>query len=119
MEKLREDKFTPYRPGCGPEFTLVLWDANGRMSTGQRRLGYELRMDGQVLFKGEDYGCSPMHAIDSDKAVEALMSFMCLPKGGTDAEYFDRYTQAQLAFRDEHAEALYCEVLAALKLSDV
>lgn len=63
-----------------------------------------------VLFEGEDFGCSPCHAVDSDATVEGIMSFLTLRPGDTDAEYFESYTQAQLNYCAEHAEALRSEV---------
>lgn len=64
-----------------------------------------------LLFEGEDFGCSPMHAIDSDECVAAIMSFLTLRPGDTDREYFEDYTEAQLDYCSQHAEALASEVL--------
>lgn len=63
-----------------------------------------------MLFKDEDYGCSPMHAIDSNSAVEGLMSFLALRLGDTDPEYFRDYTPLQRDYCGQHAEALGGEV---------
>ncbi len=88
---------------------------------GKDPLGYRLTMtlpvhragrkDGKetsVLFEGEDFGNSPMHAIDSDATVGSLMGFLTLRPGDTDADYFDAYTPEQLAYCAHHAEALGC-----------
>ena len=65
-----------------------------------------------TLFEGEDFGCSPLHSIDSYEAVESIMGFLTLRPGDTDADYFAEYTSEQLRFCDDHAEALRCEVEA-------
>jgi hypothetical protein len=99
----------------GPRFALTLWDT-GRVIGGKCQLGYRLTQseNGQLrtLFEGEDFCASPLHPIDSDETVEALMGFLTLRPGDTDAEYFEGYTPEQLAFCQEQAEALTCEVEA-------
>ena len=113
-EPIRRVRFTPYRRGHGPRFALTLWEAP---SNGSHRamVGYRLRMveDGRAswtLFQGEDFGCSPLHASDSDGAVEAIMGFLTLRPGDTDPEYFEGYTAEQREYCAHHAEALACEV---------
>lgn len=157
---IRRCRFTPYRKGMGPTFTLVMWDTH-RTNNGKCILGYRLTMKAScvhpvqdkatcgncqrswcfacdpcpsalchwcngrghsnapwgkpvetVLFEGEDLGCSPMHAIDSDESVAALMGFLTLRPGDTDAEYFENYTPEQMEFCQQHAESLSCEVQA-------
>jgi hypothetical protein len=111
---IRRVRFTPYRKGMGPTFYLVMWDTH-RMKGNKCRLGYRLTMKeggrkSVLLFGGEDYGCSPMHAIDSDAAVRSLMGFLTLRPGDTDREYFEDYTQEQLDYCSQHAETLGAEV---------
>ena len=112
---LRTVRFTPYRKGHGPTFTLRTWDT-GHTMQGKSRLRYELRQHDNgtttVLFSGDDFGCSPLHAIDSDDTIAGLMSFLTLRPGDTDREYFDAYTPDQLAYCSQHAESLNGEVLA-------
>jgi len=84
-----------------------MWDA-------YPRIGYELKQheNGKttVLFTGTDFKCSPMDAEDSDESVEALMGFLTLRRGDTDAEYFKDYTAEQIEFTETHAESLGFEV---------
>ena len=113
-EPIRRVRFTPYRPGHGPRFTLTLWEAEPNGSP-RAMVGYRLRMlEGgrapRTLFEGEDFGCSPLHASDSDGAVEAIMSFLTLRPGDTDSEYFEGYSGEQREYCEQHAEALGCEV---------
>ncbi len=63
-----------------------------------------------TLFEGEDYGCSPCHAIDSNESVIGIMEFLTLKPGDTDSEYFADYTPVQLEFCQQHTEALGCEL---------
>lgn len=93
----------------GPVFTLRMFDTGGYIG-GKYRVAYTLRSEGKTIFEGEDFGCSPMDAIDSDGAVECLMGFLTLRPSDTDSEYFDNYTEEQLDFCSSHAEALSCEV---------
>jgi hypothetical protein len=111
---LRRCIFRPYRKGMGPVFSLTVWDTHKTMpSVGtytKDRLGYCLKMDGKILFEGEDFGNSPMHCVDSDNTVRSIMNFLTLRPGDTDKEYFDGYSEAQLAYCSAYAEALswYC-----------
>jgi hypothetical protein len=64
----------------------------------------------RTLFEGEDFACSPCHAIDSDECIASLMGFLTLRPGDTDAEYFESYTPQQIDYCEQHAEALAGEV---------
>ena len=120
---IREELFAPYAKGKGPQFRLVVWDTDRTSRSGKNVLGYRLSAWNtyttpkggggvrEVLFEGEDFQCSPLHAVDSDETVRAIMDFLTLRPGDTDAEYFENYTAEQLAFCDAHAEALSFEVV--------
>lgn len=90
------------------DFALRTWPTTRRAPTGQQLLGYELvRPNGVVLFTGEDYGCSPQHAPDSDDALRDLLGLLTVQPGDTDTEWFDDYTPEQMRFaRSGEAEAL-------------
>jgi hypothetical protein len=62
-----------------------------------------------LLFEGEAFAGSPLHADDSDATVAALLAFLTLRPGDTDSEYFDGYSPAQLHFAERHAEVLSAE----------
>lgn len=119
-EILRVIRFHPYRKGMGPVFRLKVWDTNERDSCGKWVLGYRLSMGEPnavgnppvwtVIFEGEDFGCSPMHAVDSDETMTGIMCFLTLRPGDTDQEYFKDYTPEQLDYCAQHAEALAHEV---------
>ena len=55
-----------------------------------------------------------MHADDADATLRALLGFLTLRPGDTDADYFDGYTQRQRAF----CESGDCELLAFLYSDD-
>ncbi len=63
------------------------------------------------LFSGSDFRPSPLHSIDGDESVSALLGFLTLRLGDTDREYFDRYTAVQLDFARDHAESLSMETI--------
>jgi hypothetical protein len=111
--QLRRVRLSPYRKGMGPTFTLVTWDT-GRTGYGKYIVGYRLTMNDSgaksVLFEGEDFGCSPMHAIDSDETLAGIMGFLTLRPGDTDDDYFANYTPEQLAYCSKYAEYLSSEV---------
>jgi hypothetical protein len=50
--------------------------------------------------------------IDSDDAVKSVMGWLTLRPGDTDSDYFADYTAEQMAFCEQHAETLGCEVMA-------
>lgn len=121
-QPIRTVRFTPYRRGLGPTFTLTLWDTYRRDPMGKSMIRYRLNMrtgdrasgtdKSTTLFAGEDFACSPLHCIDSDEAVEGIMGFLTLRPGDTDPEYFDSYTSAQVHYCEQYAEALGCEVMS-------
>ncbi len=110
---LRAVEMIPYVDRRVRSFVLITWDTESLYHGGpQQRLEYELSEqhpyfnEEKVIFKGDDFGCSPLHAIDSDECLRSLLSFLTLRRGDTDAEYFEDYTPEQMDFRDTHAETL-------------
>lgn len=108
----RRVRLSPYRKGMGPTFTLTMWDNVGYDSMGKTKIRYELRqhLDGKttILFSAADFATP--QASDSDETVGALLGFLTLRPGDTDAEYFAEYTPEQLAFAETHAEQLSVEI---------
>jgi hypothetical protein len=89
------------------DYKLLLWDTNTRVASGpQSRLAYQFFHKGELIFQSADYGCSPMHAVDSDECVAALLSFLALRPGDTDSEYFKDYSIQQMAFAQSYGEEL-------------
>lgn len=86
-------------------YRLELYDHN-RCLGGKWLLGYEFFFQNKLIFEGADFHCSPLHAVDSDETVAALLSFLALRPGDTDKEYFDSYTPAQLEFAYAEGEQL-------------
>ena len=88
------------------EFRLDIWDT-GRTRNGKSLLRYAL-FDYQqpigkgMIFEGEDFCPSPLHAIDSDRTVGALLGFLSLRPGDTDPEYFQDYTADQLEWANSN-----------------
>jgi hypothetical protein len=116
--RLRTAIFRPYRKTLHlPTFFLTMWDTYERDSLGKNRIAYVLTQTNpgkpsRVLFDGADYCCAPGHSIDGNQCLVALMGFLCLRPGDTDAEYFVNYTPEQKEFCEQHAETLGAEVQA-------
>lgn len=88
-------------------YDLRTYDTTRTDGRGCTRIAYELRRpDGFLLFSGADFCGSPMNADDSDENLRALLCFLTLRPGDTDAEYFEDYTSEQRAFCEGDAEAL-------------
>jgi hypothetical protein len=88
-------------------YILRLYGTNQTDWRGQTKLAYKLESPtGELIFDDHDFSGSPMHADDSDETIRSLLGFLTLRKGDTDAEYFDRYTERQLEFAANEAEAL-------------
>lgn len=91
-------------------FTLHLYDCGYSFERGKSKLGYIFKDGRKVIFQGEDYYPSPLHAIDSLEVVYALLGFLSVQKGDTDSEYFENYTPEQIAW----SESARCEYLSLL-----
>ena len=104
---LRNVTMRPYRDQShNNTFTLNTWDTGRIDHLGKSIIRYQFQHGDKLLFEGSDFACSPMNAVDSDECVRALLSFLTLRPGDTDAEYFTDYTQEQLDFANEHGETL-------------
>jgi hypothetical protein len=95
----------------GKVFRLRMYDTYRQDDRGQAIIGYRFEQveppaQAMVLFEGEDFAGSPMHAIDSDESLRSLLGFLTLRPGDTDAEYFEEYTPDQMDFAETDAEAL-------------
>lgn len=87
-------------------YTLLLWDTY-QCRNHKSMLGYRFQNPrGEVVFEGEDFGCPPSKAIDSDACVRGLLNFLTLKPGDTDDEYFEKYSSSQMAFAEGDAEDL-------------
>lgn len=80
--------------------TLRKFGSTLRLEILSQSVRYEFKVGRKVIFTGEDFRPSPLHSWDSLEACTALMSFLTLQEGDTDAEYFDNYTQDQWDFAD-------------------
>ena len=86
---------------------LILWETGRRDDMGKTILAYRLLTpEGKAIFEGADYCVGMATCIDSDEAVRGILSFLTLRPGDVDSDYFEKYTDAQRAWRDEHAEHL-------------
>jgi len=88
-------------------YRLVTRATPDRDERGQTCIAYEFyKPDGTVLFSAADFRGSPLSADDSDVTLQALLRFLTLRPGDTDADYFANYTQEQMDFAEGDAEYL-------------
>lgn len=111
-------------------FRLDTWDTHRTDYLGKSILRYELRDRSTappefaagkgefshwgVVFEGEDFACSPMHAIDSPEAMAGILTFLSLGHGDTDENYFEHYTPKQREWMEMRAEDLSLARMALL-----
>lgn len=88
----------------GP-FRLELYDTN-QTRYGKSQLAYQFYHNGKLVFEGDDFCASPLHAIDGDETVAGLLTFLSLRPGDTDPEYFEGYTPEQMDFAQQEGENL-------------
>ena len=74
---------------------LELFEPGAESQRDAGALGYVLTDRGTVIFAAADFRPSPLHAIDTDRTVEALAEFLAVKPGDTDSEYFATYTERQ------------------------
>jgi hypothetical protein len=97
MATYRFDRFTDL-----PHTLTIDWTGNDLYN--RKCWRYQLTAGTEVVFTGDDL-TTPMHD-GEDEAARAVLGFLTLRPGDTDADYFDGYTPAQEAWRDAHAEQL-------------
>jgi hypothetical protein len=107
------DGYDHVRTWEAEDYRLELFETLAVNRYGKAVLAYRFFHRGRLIFEGADFHCSPLHAVDADATVAALLHFMSLRPGDTDAEYFESYTPEQLAFARAEGEnlALYVEEL--------
>ena len=91
------------------DYGLKVFDENELRPDGKHQLGanlYRLEDPSDVVFDCSDFGNSPLHAIDSDETIRAILTFLTLRPGDTDADYFKDYTPRQIEFTEHDAERL-------------
>src|SRR5690349_15058841 len=82
------------------------------------RLAYRFFDNGTLIFEGDDFHASPLHAIDGDATVAGLLAFLSLRPGDTDPDYFADYTSEQMAWcrrRAEYLSLIQCEMEEAAR----
>lgn len=93
-------------------YRLVTYDTNRMIQYIKHVLGYFFYdPKGELLFSGEDFACSPCHAVDSLECCSSLLTFLTLRIGDTDKEYFANYTDAQVEFASSSdCETMQCDL---------
>ena len=96
------------------EVTLRMYAPTGELPTDRDAIGYVLTYHDSVVFAGMDFHPSPLYAVDSDRAVEALAGFLAVRPGDVEDEYFDNYTQTQREWADGDGPIRMYELIDAL-----
>lgn len=120
---LRGIDIRPYRSGCGPTFRLELFNQH-HAQQGKHILSFNLvQVDPNGtetwIFEGVEFGFPGIHPLDSDRTLQAALTFATLRPGpgGNDPECFDSYTERQMEFAESHAEAVALAASEALGLA--
>lgn len=95
----------------GYKVSLSLYELNEQKDHTRYRIGYRMLWKSKVIFEGRDFGPSPLHAIDSRETALSVMGFLCLRKGDTDKEYFEKYSELQTEWSESpECECLGCDI---------
>jgi hypothetical protein len=101
------------------DFLLELWTTDEYDSRGCPQIGYQLfdaKYSNGAIFSGVDYYPSPLwcERINGqlviqnwDYAAGSLAAYLSLQPGDVEQDYFDSYTEHQLAWAKERGESLY------------
>ena len=82
-------------------YKMWLLNDNKWDSYGKKQVRYVfMNPQKEIVFKGHDFYIPAHMESESMDTALALLSFLTLQDGDTDSEYFDKYTDKQLAFRD-------------------
>jgi hypothetical protein len=90
------------------EHLLEVWP-HSRTGEGRLRWLYRLSRRNRTIFTAIDISSPTGVVLSTDALISSatmVLSYLTLRPGDTDAEYFDTYTRAQLAWRDRFAEEL-------------
>lgn len=82
---------------------------SGRTDDDRIRWSYRLAKGNRTIFAGSDIGSPAGARFDTEQLIagaRAVLSFLTLQPGDTDADHFDDYTPEQLGWCDAHAAAL-------------
>lgn len=96
------------------------YDANHTSpDTGHRRIDVEVtlyetingRRERRVIFRRGDTYCGVPRGttLDGNEARELVLSLVGMKPGDTDAEYFENYTEEQIAFAERYGDYISCE----------
>lgn len=104
MNKTKKYTFLGYK--------VLLTDLGYNAKQGKHQVDYTLiTPDNTMLFSGNDFFASPLHSPTSKESALALMGFLTCKPGDVEPEYFDGYTESQLAWANSFAcEQLSCYI---------
>lgn len=104
------DRLSWLRTATHGEFRLDLWDTGERPPGGEALLAYRLCFaEGTrwiLVFSDEGFRGAHTEEPGSDATVAAILRFCSLRPGEADPVFFERFTAQQIAFAEQHGEAL-------------
>ncbi len=99
-------------------FRLELYDTGRTNDLGKSRLAYRFgdsRIGAEPIFENDDFYASPLDAIDGASTIAAVLVFLSLEPGDTDAAALADYSARQTEWMELYAEEL---ALCALELKE-
>lgn len=87
---------------------LAMWIDLDSPKHSHYHIGYRLRVNDIVIFDGTDFGVPRGQNPLGKESRLSLLTFLTMHRGDTDPEYFDNYTEEQLAW----SETSLCEELS-------
>lgn len=88
-------------------YKLTMLDTGKVNGYGKAIVKYCLKNpSGIKLFAGQDFAASPMDTPTGKQSACALIQFLTLKPGDTDADYFEHYTDNQMEFAQGEAEQI-------------
>jgi hypothetical protein len=117
---LEERYGEPMRVWTDPDgngFKVEMFDSPERDRHGKWKVPYRFGHNGEAIFDGT-LGASPMHATDGPETLAAILTFCSLQPGDTDPDYFDDYSERQLAWCRQWGETLSLYVEGLERIPD-
>ena len=97
---------------CPDKSNIVIhaFDANRTSRYGHMRIDVQVNHHGKVIFpRGSLYcGVASQHAIDSKEAKRLVLELVAMQPGDTDREYFESYSDKQLAWCQTNGSVVEC-----------
>lgn len=92
-----------------PTVIIRAFDDAGWDSAGRVKLNVEVRQGGKVIFPRSQLYCALHGPSDGNAAKELVMSLVSMKPGDTDPDFFDDYTEEQIAWVNRYGDYISIE----------